>query len=71
MPQIFPANRCLACSQTLHFLFKVRRARVVKYKPQGFVNRSFSHAHFSRRCFRNERKEKENNVYVQANRCLH
>ena len=25
----------LACSQTLYFLFKVRRARVIKYKPQG------------------------------------
>ena len=26
----------LACSQTLYFLFKVRRARrVMKYKPQG------------------------------------
>ena len=24
-----------ACSQTLYFLFKVRRARVIKYKPQG------------------------------------
>ena len=25
----------LACSQTLYFLFKVSRARVIKYKPQG------------------------------------
>ena len=25
----------LACSQTLYFLFKVLRARVIKYKPQG------------------------------------
>ena len=25
----------VACSQTLYFLFKVRRARVIKYKPQG------------------------------------
>ena len=25
----------IACSQTLYFLFKVRRARVIKYKPQG------------------------------------
>ena len=25
----------LACSQTLYFLFKVSRTRVIKYKPQG------------------------------------
>ena len=25
----------LACPQTLYFLFKVLRARVIKYKPQG------------------------------------
>ena len=25
----------LACSQSLYFLFKVRRARVIKYKPRG------------------------------------
>ena len=25
----------LACSQTLYFLFKVRRARVIKFKPEG------------------------------------
>ena len=25
----------LACSQTLYFLFKVRRARVIKNKPRG------------------------------------
>ena len=25
----------LACSQTLYFLFKILRARVIKYKPQG------------------------------------
>ena len=25
----------LACSQTLYFLFKIRRARVMKYKSQG------------------------------------
>ena len=24
----------IACSETLYFLFKVRRARVIKYKPQ-------------------------------------
>ena len=28
-------NSILACSQTLYFLFKVRRARVIKYKSQG------------------------------------
>ena len=25
----------VACSQTLYFLFKVRRARVIEYKPQA------------------------------------
>ena len=25
----------VACSQTLYFLFKVHRASVIKYKPQG------------------------------------
>ena len=25
----------LACSQTVYFLFKIRRARGIKYKPQG------------------------------------
>ena len=25
----------VACSQTLYFLFEVRRARVIKYKSQG------------------------------------
>ena len=30
----------LACSQTLYFLFKILRARVIKYKPQarGFID---------------------------------
>ena len=28
-------NRLLACSQTLYFLFRDRRARVWKYKPRG------------------------------------
>jgi len=28
-------NSIRACSQTLYFLFKVRQARVIKYKPQG------------------------------------
>ena len=27
----------IACSETLHFLFKVRRARVIKYKPQRTI----------------------------------
>ena len=25
----------VTCSQTLYFLFKVRRARVIEYKPQA------------------------------------
>jgi len=25
----------VVCSQTLYFFFKVHRARVIKYKPQG------------------------------------
>ena len=29
----------IACSQTLYSLFKVRRARVIKYKPQGIIDR--------------------------------
>ena len=29
------ACKPLACSQTLYFHFKVRQARVIKYKPQG------------------------------------
>ena len=28
-------SQYVASSQTLYFLFKVRRARVIKYKPQG------------------------------------
>ena len=28
----------IACSQTLYFLFKVRRERVIKYKPQGIYS---------------------------------
>ena len=35
----------LACSQTLYFLFKVRRAHMIKTKPQGiFLSRSRSRA---------------------------
>ena len=33
----WPFLLAVACSQTLYFLFKVRRARVIKYKPR--VNR--------------------------------
>ena len=29
----------LAWSQTVYFLFKVRLARVIKYKPRGFIDR--------------------------------
>ena len=29
----------VACSETLYFLFKVRRGRVIKYKPQGIYYR--------------------------------
>ena len=74
----------LACSQILCFLFKVRRARVIKNKNGGgFTDRqrkglgvgkekilyfSFSRSALvlARQCFRKERKEKENNVCVQA-----
>ena len=28
----------IACSETLYFLFKVRRGRVIKYKPQGIYS---------------------------------
>ena len=33
--KFFKKEDNLACSQTLYFLFKVRRASVLKYKPQG------------------------------------
>ena len=74
----------LACSQILCFLFKVRRALVIKNKNGGgFTDRqrkglgvgkekilyfSFSRSALvhARQCFRKERKEKENNVCVQA-----
>ena len=73
-----------ACSQTLYFLFKVHRARVIKNKHRGgFADRqrkglglgkekilyfSFSRSALvlAHQCFRKERKEKENNVCVQA-----
>ena len=74
----------LACSQTLYFLFKVHRARVIKNKNRReFTDRqrkglgvgkekilyfSFLRSAFvlARRCFRKERKDKYNNVFVQA-----
>ena len=73
-----------ACSQTLYFLFKVRRGRVIKNKNRGgFADRqrkglglgkekilyfSFSRSALvlARRRSRKERKEKANNVCVQA-----
>ena len=62
----------LACSQTLYFVLKVRRARVIKYKPHGmgFIlreKRKFSRAS---RLFslvdvfeKNEKKNKTTSVY--------
>ena len=54
----------LACSQSLYFLFKVRRARVIKYKPRGFIDRQRKGVGVgeetrsrARRCFRKKRKE--------------
>ena len=35
LPGKWGAIKNVACSQTLYFLFKVHRARVIKYKPQG------------------------------------
>ena len=65
----------LACPQTLYFLFKVRRARVIKNKKRGgFIDRQgvgvggggenrrflfFVLALRVRRCFRKERKVKK------------
>ena len=45
----------MACSHTLYFLFKVRRARVIKYKPQGLIDRQRKGVGVG-----------ENNVCVQA-----
>ena len=74
----------LACSQTLYFLFKDHRARVIKNKNGGgfadrqrkglgvgkekifYISFSRSALHLALRCPRKERKEKENNVCVQA-----
>ena len=33
--RVKPCCSLLACSQTLYFLFKIRRTWVIKYKPQG------------------------------------
>ena len=70
----------LACSQTLYFFFKVSRARVIKYKPQGIYwlpvqggsgggrKMLFFFLELrARRCFWKKRKEKWNNICVQAN----
>ena len=46
----------IACSQTLYFLFKVRRARVIKYKPQGIYWPPVQGG-------RNEKKNKATSVY--------
>ena len=51
----------LACSQTLYFLFKVRRTHMIKTKPLGiFLSRSRSRA---RRTKKNEKKNKTTSVY--------
>ena len=57
----YPVPEGLACSQTLYFLFKVRRACVIKNKTAGVSLRSRA-----RRYFRKERKEKYNYVCVLA-----
>ena len=46
----------IACSQTLYFLFKVSRARVIKYKPQGIYWPPVQGG-------RNEKKNKTTSVY--------
>ena len=62
----------LACSQTLYFVLKVRRARVIKYKPHGmgFIlreKRKFSRASRSFSLVdvfeKNEKKNKTTSVY--------
>ena len=50
---IFAAYFMLACSQTLYFLFEVRRAPLIKYKPQGIYD-GFE---------KNEKKNKTTSVY--------
>ena len=44
----------VACSQTLYFLFKVRRAQVIKYKLQGICADVF------------KKNEKKNNTMTHA-----
>ena len=59
----------LACSQTLYFLFKVRRERVIKFidrQRKGVVAR----AGFVRRCFRKKRKEKLKKLLCTGYRLL-
>ena len=59
----------LACSQTLYFLFKVRRERVIKFidrQRKGVVAR----ARFARRCFRKKRKEKLKKLLCTGYRLL-
>ena len=60
----------LACSRSLYLFYKVRRARVIKHKNRGgFIDCQRKEVIFlsrARRCFRKERKEKWNNVCVQA-----
>ena len=66
----------LACTQTLYFLFKVRRARVLKYKPQGnlltasargsgvsFSRSALVFALAHRNFEKNEKKKKTTSVY--------
>ena len=75
----FGSQKLLASSQTLYFLFKIRRARVTKNKPREiywppaqrgiFLSRaslSCSPRSRARRCSPKERKETWNNVCVQA-----
>ena len=50
---IFAAYFMLACSQTLYFLFEVRRAPLIKYKLQGIYD-VFE---------KNEKKNKTTSVY--------
>ena len=47
----------VACSQTLYFLFKVRRAQVIKYKPRGICANVFE---------KNEKKTNTTSVYRPA-----
>ena len=57
----------LACSQTLYFLFKVRRARVMKNKPRGIYSppaqRGASLSHTPMFSKRAKRKNETTSVY--------